>query len=316
MPDSPNPRNIDPLSDILSLLNVRSSMSASLAAGGEWAIRFQAHKGVKFNAVVEGSCWLVVDDLGEPLRLEAGDCFLVTDGRSFVLASDYDLPTVDAHDVFVDAVDGVARYGATPDFFAIGGRFTFDESDALFLLDILPPIIHVSGMSEPASVLQWVLKRLTEELSSARSGVRLMADHLAHIMLVQMLRVHAMSGGSVPSGWLKALSDERIGIAFRLIHDDPARRWKLDELAKAAGMSRSSFAFHFKALVGVAPLDYLLRWRMRLAAHALRNGDVSVSSVATSVGYESESAFSNTFKRVIGCAPRHYRHNTARPRYA
>ena len=67
------------------------------------------------------------------------------------------------------------------------------------------------------------------------------------------------------------------------------------------------------ALVGVAPLDYLLRWRMRLAAHPLRKGDVSVSSVAASVGYESESAFSNTFKRVIGCVPRHYRHRTTRP---
>ncbi|HEX4298894.1 MAG TPA: AraC family transcriptional regulator, partial [Devosia sp.] len=92
-----------------------------------------------------------------------------------------------------------------------------------------------------------------------------------------------------------------------LIHADPARTWTLIELAKAAGMSRTGFAQRFRAVVGIAPLAYLTRWRMHLAERDLRQSDVLVSGLAYRLGYGSESAFSNAFKRVTGTAPRSYR---------
>jgi AraC-like DNA-binding protein len=91
------------------------------------------------------------------------------------------------------------------------------------------------------------------------------------------------------------------------MHRAPAHRWTVNELAVATGMSRSTFAQRFKALVGVAPLAYLLGWRMRLAAHELLSGGKTVGAIALLLGYESESAFSNAFRRVMGCAPTHYR---------
>jgi AraC-like DNA-binding protein len=76
--------------------------------------------------------------------------------------------------------------------------------------------------------------------------------------------------------------------------------------ANAAAMSRTTFALRFKTVAGVAPLTYLLRWRMRLAERALRDGNTLVSELAASLGYTSESAFSNAFKRAIGTAPKRY----------
>jgi AraC-like DNA-binding protein len=89
------------------------------------------------------------------------------------------------------------------------------------------------------------------------------------------------------------------------------------ELAAAAAMSRTSFALHFKAATGVAPLAYLTQWRMRLAERALREDTIAVSGVARRHGYSSDRACSNAFKRVTGSAPNIYRSAVrARPELA
>ena len=90
------------------------------------------------------------------------------------------------------------------------------------------------------------------------------------------------------------------------MHGDPAHRWTLQELAKRAGMSRSTFALKFKETVGASPMEYLTRWRMLLAGDRLTNSTDPISAIALSLGYESESAFSTAFKRVMGCSPRQY----------
>jgi AraC-like DNA-binding protein len=90
------------------------------------------------------------------------------------------------------------------------------------------------------------------------------------------------------------------------MHAEPAHPWTLQDLAERAGMSRSSFALKFKETVGKSPMDYLTRWRMLLAGDRLAHSNDPVSVIALSLGYESESAFSTAFKRVMGCSPRQY----------
>jgi AraC-like DNA-binding protein len=111
----------------------------------------------------------------------------------------------------------------------------------------------------------------------------------------------------MPPGWLRALGDPRVAPALRLMHGDPARAWRLDELAKACAMSRTTFASHFRTAAGAAPLTYLTEWRMRLAERVLREESRPISVVAQTLGYTSESAFSTAFKRVTGCSPKAYR---------
>jgi AraC-like DNA-binding protein len=298
----------DALSDVLSLLNARSVLSTGMVIGGDWALRFNAFASIKFNVVVRGSCWLTVECVDAPVHLKAGDCFMLTKGRPFGLASSLDIEPIEARSVFTSIVDGVARSGDKDDVFIIGGRVMLEEADAALLLDALPPLIHVRGRSEQADVLRWLLERLTGELADHRPGGTIMATHLVHMMFVQVLRVHLDATERGTTGWLAALSDRRLGEALRQIHAAPSRRWTLTDLADAAGMSRSNFALRFKETLGVAPLDYVLRWRMRLAGQALRQETGSVSAIAQSLGYESESAFSNAFKRVMGSAPMRYRH--------
>ena len=151
-----------------------------------------------------------------------------------------------------------------------------------------------------------MLNVLSHEAAAPKLGATMMTDHLARILVVQALRTYVASDEH-PAGWFSALLDEKIGAALALMHRDISRRWTVDDLAAAVGMSRSSFALRFKPLVGLAPLDYWLQWRMRLAGQLLRNTKKSVASVALAWGYGSERSFGKAFKRVMGGAPTRYR---------
>jgi len=126
------------------------------------------------------------------------------------------------------------------------------------------------------------------------------------MMLVQALRLRLAEGLKGKVGWLFALSDKQMSAAITSMHNEPAHDWTVEELARRGGMSRSTFALRFHQMVGVSPIEYLTRWRMLLAGDRMANTNDSISEIAQSLGYESASAFTKTFKKVMGCSPREY----------
>jgi AraC-like DNA-binding protein len=304
---------VDPLSDVLSLLKPRSYMAGGFDAGGRWSIRFPQHPGIKCYALVSGACWLAVEGVSDPVRLGQGDCFVLPRGWAFRLASDLTLTPVDAKTMYPTRVPGgVASLNGGGDFFLVGGHFALTGDHAGILLGMLPPIVHIQTESDRAA-LRWSLERMREELRERQPGGSLVAEHLAHMMLVQALRLHLAEGLRGGVGWLFALADPQMRAAISAMHEEPARHWTLQELAERAAMSRSSFAQRFKETVGTSPMEYLARWRMLLAGDRLTHSRDSISLIALSLGYESESAFSTAFKRVMGCSPRQYGRDRNRP---
>jgi AraC-like DNA-binding protein len=297
---------MDPLSDVLSLLKPRSYMSGGWDMGGDWSVKFCRHDGIKCYALVSGQCWLVVEGVAEPVRVVAGDCFVLPKGSPFHLTSDLGLTPVDFRaTVQLPLNGGVATINGGGDCFGVGGHFAFEGGHASILLGVLPPIVHIRRESDKAA-MRWSLERMMEELREPQPGGFLVAQQLAYMILVQALRLHLAEGLRGGVGWLFALADEQMRAAMTAMHDDPAHGWTLQELAECAGMSRSTFALKFKETVGKSPMEYLTRWRMLLAGEKLTGGSDPVSAIARSLGYESESAFSTAFKRVMGCSPRQY----------
>lgn len=297
---------MDPLSDVLSLLRPQSYRCGGFDMGGAWSVHFPAHEGIKCYALVSGTCWLALEGTPGPVRLEAGDCFLLPRGRPFHLASDLTLPPIDAATLFSHPRNGTINLcQGGGDCFGVGGHFTLAGQHADILLSILPPIVHLRSESDKAA-MRWSLERMMHELREPRPGGLLVAQQLACMMLVQALRLYLAEGLRGGVGWLFALADPQMAAAITAMHDNPAHRWTLHALAGRAGMSRSIFALKFKQTVGTSPMDYLVRWRMMLAADRLTNSPDSVATTALALGYHSESAFSSAFKRVMGRSPRHY----------
>ncbi len=246
----------DPFSDILRFANAQSVVSGGFAAGGPWAIRFPPPDKIKFFAIVKGCCWLAIDGEAAPARVETGDVILLAAQRSFVLASDLALAPVDAMTLFARSVSKFVKLGDGEDCIQIGGHVRLDPASGVLLADVLPPLIHVRAVSPEATVLQWLLDQLVRERAADLPGASLVSAQLAQLMFVQILRVHLALSGPLAAGLLRAISDQRIAPALRLMHGDPGRSWQLAELARAAAMSRTTFALYFKTVAGVAPLAY------------------------------------------------------------
>jgi AraC-like DNA-binding protein len=221
-------------------------------------------------------------------RLRSGLAFggRLPRGRPFRLATDVTLTPVDALSILATGPNvgqGVINGGG--DCFVVGGHFAVTRDHAGMLLEMLPPIVLIRNESDRVA-MRW---------------------SLAHMMLVQALRLHLAEGSRGRIGWLFALADRQMNAAISCMHDNPAFGWTLQMLAERAGMSRSSFALRFKEKVGTSPMEYLTRWSMLPAGDKLANSSDPVSAIAPALGYESESAFSTAFKRVMGCSPREYR---------
>jgi AraC-like DNA-binding protein len=298
---------MDSLSDVLSMVKPRPRMHASgFEAGGEWAVDFPRPYGVKCYAVVSGQCWMRMEGVTDWVKLVPGDCLLLPRGRPFLMASDPKVTPIEASAVFSGIRDGgLAVINGGGDFSLVGSIFELEGSHSDVLLSVLPPIIHIRDEADKA-VLCWSMERMREELRERRPGSFLVLQHLAQMMLVQALRIFLSDGPKGEAGWLFALADRQMGAAIDAIHEDPAHRWTLADLAVKAGMSRSTFALRFKQMVGLAPMEYVTRWRMLLAADRLTGTEQAVSTIAASLGYESDSAFSTAFKKVMGVSPRQY----------
>jgi AraC-like DNA-binding protein len=296
----------DPFSEILNFTNAQSVVTGGFTVADPWAIAFAPPDKIKFFAAVKGSFWLCIED-DRPIWIETGDVFLLSAARGFVLASDPGVVAADARQLFVANSGAITQLGDGDDGFVIGGHVRLDTASAGLLADVLPPLIHVRAASPQAPVLQWLVDQLVRERLAQLPGTQVVSGQLAQLMFVQLLRAYLADSGPLPAGWLRALADPRLAPALRLMHSDPGKPWQLAELARAVAMSRTTFTLRFKTVVGVPPLTYLLNWRMRIAERSLRVDNTSLASLALSLGYTSESAFSNAFKRTVGMAPKRYR---------
>lgn len=176
----------------------------------------------------------------------------------------------------------------------------------------LPPVVHIPaderGSGTPAHHVGTVLRMLLGELAGTQHGAATAVDRLLDVLLVQILRAWLDRPEAVTkTSWLTGLRDSVTTAALTRLHTEPARPWTSDSLARAAGVSRATLTRRFRDAVGQAPLTYLTRWRMDLAAQALRDTDRPVDVIGRDVGYTSEYAFNRAFSRAYGTPPGRYR---------
>ncbi|MEV7427589.1 MULTISPECIES: AraC family transcriptional regulator [unclassified Streptomyces] len=302
----------DPITDAIGLLRPRTVIDPGLHAAGPWALRFDQSSDVKLGVVARGTCWLALDG-HEPVLLEEGDFYLLGNPPPYVLGSTLTAPPRPAKPVWGSARDGVVRIGpeAEEDTYLCGGHFSFEDTNAPVLTQVLPLLVLVRAADPRGKLLAHLSELLVSETKTAAAGSSLVLNHLAQVLFVHMLRAHAEHTDR-PTGWLGALNDDGIGAALRAMHADAGHPWTLRELAGISRMSRSAFASSFKSRVGTTPLDYLIQWRMSLARDALSNGTRTISELAFAIGYKSESAFSTAFRRVVGSSPKQFRETSAR----
>lgn len=292
----------DPLSDVVGLLQPSARVSKVVSGAGAWRVRRPATGHPFYCVLLEGSSRLEVDG-SAPIILREGDFVLIPAVHGFTMSS---LKEAGADDVDPSTVTRLAdetRRG-NPDGPAearlLVSHFVFGTPDAALLVSLLPRLVHVRDDQRLSAIVQLV----TEEAGFRRPAREAVLSRLLEVLLLEALR--SAGGGAVPQGLLRGLADERLASALRRLHEDPTKAWTVEQLAGEAAMSRSAFFNRFRRAMGVAPMEYLLSWRMALAKNLLQRNEIGIQEVAERVGYGSASAFSTAFTRFVGLPPSRY----------
>jgi AraC-like DNA-binding protein len=298
---------MDPLAAVITMLRPRAVVSKLITGAGRWGVRYPPIETAGFGLVLGGECWLSLT--GAPFRLVAGDFVLMPSTPGFAMTSHPDAaPAPIAYDP-LETVTAL-RHGdpdGAPDFTLLGGYFQFESANTALLADLLPALVHIRATDAAATRLAATIELIADEAMSQRPGRDLVVDRLVEILLVEALRFPAEKIDALARpGLLAGLADPQLARALRAVHADVARTWTVAELAREAGLSRSSFSERFTQTVGAAPMEYLSQWRMALAKDMLQRERVPLETVAERIGYQSASAFSTAFKRQVGRAPRSF----------
>ena len=293
---------------------LRSSMTAP------WSLRIQDEAPLTLVAIVEGDAW-VLPARGRPVELHAGDVAILRGPDPYTFADDPGTPpqavihpgqrctTPDGEPLTDLGTLGVRTWGNNPDGATVLVTGTYQELSEICrpLLDSLAPLVVLESRVWRTPLVAL----LAEEIVKDEPGQAAVLDRLLDLLLIAALRTWFARPEAEAPAWYQAHSDRVVGLALRLLQDDPAHPWTVAELAGAANISRAALARRFTDLVGVPPMAYLAAWRLALAADLLREPDATVGAVAKRVGYGSSFALSAAFKRVRGVSPREHRARVA-----
>lgn len=299
---------MDPFLDVIQLLRPKATLWRQIDAVGRWAVSFPKKDDLLFCSVVHGEC-LVVQGPIKPLKLASGDFALIRTSEPFRLASDTKVNPVDSEKAFAASSSGLLKLGTGKQHPVLlrGGRFMFDTANENLLTGLMPSLIHVAANADRSGRINMLLQMNAFEAAAAEPGRDFVVARLMELLFVDILRDQfRRSKGDVP-GLFAGLSDPVTARALQAMHGNIGRGWTVAELARESGISRSRFASRFHNTLGVSPIRYLLEWRIALAKDELRKGTRSISELAFAVGFQSVSAFSTAFSRIVGCPPKRYR---------
>jgi AraC-like DNA-binding protein len=288
----------DPLSSVVTLLKPTVSISKMVEAGGPWLVERRDMASPFYCAMVEGRCQLKVTGR-DPVTLTAGDFVLIPHLQGFTMSSEVPPPLHMPH-LPLETGPGRFRLGssdASVDVRALVGHCRFDTPASDLLVSLLPEMIHVSGHSRLIALVPVI----HEETRADRPGREMILERLLEVLLIEALRSGPAT--ALPPGLLRGLSDPQLASALRRIHAEAGGALSVSDLAKEAGMSRSSFFERFRKEIGRAPLEYVTDWRMAVAKTLLRQGRLNNTEIALRVGYGSASAFGLAFMRHEGLSP-------------
>lgn len=311
------------LSDVIAVMRTGEPRSALVEWQAPWGQRFRTVPGAAgFQIVLRGPCWVIPAE-GDPLPLAAGDVLFLPHGGEHGLA---DSPSTPLAEHVCDPQDDPRferRYAAAPvgrvpadapATVTLCGAYQLSAGHGHPLLDDLPPLLHLPARLGQHPHLRAAVDLLGAELERPQPGTDAIVPALLDTLLLYILRAwlaeQPVDGEA--TGWAAALTDPAIGAALAAIHRDPAHPWTVATLGTEAGLSRAAFSRRFATLVGRPPLAYLTWWRLTSAARLLRDSDAPLSVVAAQVGYTSEYAFANAFKREYGIAPGRHRRTRSR----
>jgi AraC-like DNA-binding protein len=320
----------DILSDVLRTVRLRGALFYHVNGSRSWPAREVANivlpgceHVMEYHVVTRGFCWGAI--VGEaPVRLGSGDILVFPQGDAHVISSAPGIRPPAGAAGLPGSIDQLpftmnfdateARQDAHPEdrceTEVVCGFLGCDIRPFNPLVAVLPRLLHVKETANEGWINHFMHHAVAES-KRKRPGGEAMLERMSEMMFVDAVRRYVDSLPEDRRGWLAGLRDRFVGRALAVMHDAPAHEWTVEELGERVGLSRSALHERFVDMIGLPPMQYLVKWRMQLAAGLLRNTSSTVAAVAQDVGYASEAAFIRAFKRLVGKPPAAWRRENA-----
>ena len=305
---------MDALSKIFDDIHLNKSEYLYIKTQGEWSFCMQQQNAVIAHIILMGSAYFQIDG-NIHVSAQAGDIVLIPAGNAHYCSNSSETKLIDSLDISThfkghrhDAIELGNKSSQSALIFTV--RCHIDTIMARPLMSALPPYIHIHhAMSSTGP--EWLrvgLYFVALETQRIQPGRDKIFDHLMSILLIECVRDYIAQLDD-QSSWLNALSHPELSNALAAIHGSPEQPWTVESLAEQCCMSRSKFASLFQSIIQETPLAYLQQHRLRLASQLLRESNFTIQKIANNVGYSSETAFSQAFKRQFDLSPKQYRQN-------
>lgn len=301
----------DPFSDVLELVGVKSSVYFQKDFLSPWCMSVANTGFAQFHIIVRGNA--VVTHQAQTHDLGAGDVVLFPKGASHFIGDAPDSPPLSGQDILSAMANGKEPFtdGGAPTRM-ICGHFEYDFGCTHPLLEELPSMILLRSSEMPEmdhffGLVQLIIRESSTDIPGKDVVVRRLSDGL----LVTILRAY-FETRKQDAGFYRGLSDTRMSRVIAAIHNAQGNSPNVGELAAIAGMSRSSFSYHFKEHVGQSAGAYATRWKLLKARTALSETSAPVETIAIRAGYNSTSAFSRAFHGCFSVTPSEFRSTSKR----
>ena len=242
---------------------------------------------------------------GKRLMLQSGDALFIPNGDGHVLLSDDQAAVVNVSRLpsepvcdSVSCVKNACDDAKNDSAIIFSACMDFELGGMQPLVKAMPEVMMVSSLLTSRPEIPPMLAAMERESLTRQAGYAGILARLADVVAALIVR-----GCGNATGWVQVLRDPKLAKAIYVMHQQPGINWKVEDLAREAGISRSVFAERFLSATGTTPARYLTELRMRLAVQYISHEGQALEKVAFRLGYSSHAAFSRAFKRIIGKAP-------------
>jgi len=308
---------VDWLSHLLRIVTVTGQLEVRCAYGAPWRVTWDqaAANEIPYHVIVSGRAILEDPQTRTTQELAGGDIVLLPHGAAHVLHDGSGKKPIRTHEHRGSAGWVLSENdGKGEKLDLMCGRFFIEPPHDRLIRNYMPAHLVTQarnrhgedqGGSAPAQLASLVsLMRM--ESAGDRPGGRAILDALSSALFTLVLRASS-EGEQAPAGLLALAGHPRLAPAIAALFADPAKSWKLPDLADMCGMSRATFMRHFQDKLGCSALDLLTDLRVSLAANELKKPAISTEAVAEIAGYQSVSAFRRVFTERMGMTPGEWR---------
>ena len=302
-----NGPEFDVLDDVLDTLRFRGSIFFRSELAAPWGMSLEPTGVPRFHVALSGNCFVGSDD-DDTVRVDEMGIVMLPTGNSHWIADQPGRKLVSSQRAgeACELGDPLFQQGEITNRLMCG-IVHYDHESPHPLLESLPDILHFPALD--ASQPIWSTVTLIDaEMRRLEGRGGSIVDRLTEVLFLQLLNYYAEENDA-GAGFLVALRDRRLQRALGLIHSNLSFDWSLSSLGEQIGMSRATLVRHFKDAIGMAPMAYIMLWRIMKAYNLIKYTSTPLEQVAESVGFGSARTLNKSFQRHYDCTPNELRRN-------